>query len=96
MMLATCTWLPPTWLAMLPQKFSAATTRITFPPEVPAGPAVFAEVELQAASKTATAASSPVPSRSGGRDAILRDVSALGRDIAVLAPVGMKTITGGL
>jgi hypothetical protein len=24
-MLITCTWLPPSWVAMLPQKFSAAT-----------------------------------------------------------------------
>src|ERR1019366_7419329 len=26
MMLVTATWLPPSWLAMLPQKFSVATT----------------------------------------------------------------------
>src|SRR5215469_56496 len=29
MMLATCACLPPSWLAMLPQKFSAATTLMT-------------------------------------------------------------------
>ena len=31
-MLTTWTWRPPIWAAMLPQKFSAATTRITAPP----------------------------------------------------------------
>ncbi|GAA1878041.1 hypothetical protein GCM10009753_01450 [Streptantibioticus ferralitis] len=37
MTLLTFTWLPPSWAAMLPQKFSAATTWITFPdPEPPA------------------------------------------------------------
>src|SRR5260221_10916589 len=33
MMLVTCTWLPPTWAAILPQKFSAATTLIVPPPD---------------------------------------------------------------
>jgi len=32
MMLTTCAWTPPIWLAMLPQKFSAATTLTTRPP----------------------------------------------------------------
>src|SRR6266516_2121525 len=31
MMLTTRTWLPPIWRAMLPQKFSAATTSIWLP-----------------------------------------------------------------
>src|SRR5581483_2306123 len=40
MMLCTATLLPPNWLAMLPQKFSAATT-CSFPDdEPPAGPAL--------------------------------------------------------
>src|SRR5438105_558191 len=41
MMLTTCTWVPPTWLAMLPQKFSAATTCTT-------SPAFAAVLELEA------------------------------------------------
>ena len=35
MMLLTATLLPPSWLAMLPQKFSAATTRSRPPFPVP-------------------------------------------------------------
>jgi hypothetical protein len=40
MMLVTLTWLPPSWEAMLPQKFSAATTWIVFPPPEPEDEAV--------------------------------------------------------
>jgi hypothetical protein len=35
MMLVTFTWLPPSWEAMLPQKFSAATTWIVLPELLP-------------------------------------------------------------
>src|SRR5260221_12551307 len=33
MMLVTCTWLPPTWAAILAQKFAGATTLIGPPPD---------------------------------------------------------------
>jgi hypothetical protein len=95
MMLTTCTWLPPICLAMLPQKFSAATTRITALPGAPAVPVVFADVELQAASKTVAVASSPA-SRSEAAGLVLRAVRTFGRDMAVLAPVGTKVPTAGL
>src|SRR5882757_3127312 len=45
MMLVTLTWLPPSWVAMLPQKFSAATTWMVVPlPPVPAAAAASAEL----------------------------------------------------
>jgi len=53
MMLTTWTWRPPIWLAMLPQKFSAATIWITEPP--PPDPAPPAAV-LQAARNVQPAA----------------------------------------
>jgi hypothetical protein len=62
MMLVSATWEPPSWLAMLPQKFSAATTTIFLaePPPVVCEPD--AAVEHPAAS-AATAA--PVTAATG-------------------------------
>src|SRR5690349_15524432 len=60
MMLVTWTCRPPSRLAMLPQKFSAATTRITFPPLPLPLPSVSSlaagEVVAQAASVAAARA----------------------------------------
>src|SRR5260221_28884 len=44
MMLVSDTWSPPSWVAMLPQKFSAATTLIFLPD--PAAAVVLPEPEL--------------------------------------------------
>src|SRR6266851_4947633 len=57
MMLTTWTWLPPIWLAMLPQKFSAATTAIFAPaPPDPAGADAAVEQPAAASATTVSAA----------------------------------------
>src|SRR5882757_207206 len=77
MMLVTFTWLPPSWEAMLPQKFSAATTWIVLPPE-PDDEAV-EELPLVEQAVTVRATRTPTPPRANrdGRDAAGRDGTAL-------------------
>src|SRR5215510_273175 len=63
-MLTTWTWLPPTWLAMLPQKFSAAATWMT-PAWAPFP--VSPDAVLHAASSALAAASRAAARRNGRR-----------------------------
>src|SRR5579885_1414465 len=68
MMLVTCTLSPPSWLAMLPQKFSAATTWSLAPPpdDDPVeldDPAFDFASELQAAATHSSPTTSVAPSR---------------------------------
>src|SRR5437660_5502468 len=48
----TSAWLPPIWAAMLPQKFSAATTRRTDPPEPPGAAPLHAATTASTATAT--------------------------------------------
>ncbi|GAB2720107.1 hypothetical protein GCM10010442_46600 [Kitasatospora kifunensis] len=63
MMLVTFTCAPPSWVAMLPQKFSAATTWITLEPAVEEDELVFAAEEVAQALAVARAATAAALSR---------------------------------
>jgi hypothetical protein len=90
MMLVTFTWLPPSWEAMLPQKFSAATTWTVFPGPLPvAAVSLVCEEEVeQAVAVTAVRAAVAVTS------ATLADGRAEGEQGAVDMRELLRAIPG--
>jgi hypothetical protein len=84
MMLVTLTWLPPSCAAMLPQKFSAATTWIVFPPAEPDDEAVvddaLPEVEQEASVIVAAIAATPTANL-GSRRTVRRRTTFMAGDL---------------